>query len=107
MTLDEILEKLREPEKIVSPQDCNFLSSYLAGFISDYEEELHDLNLTVSNKWLELREKVGSDTKADRALEVEDIYRRREKLKLTIKQLSRLRADLRDRYSVITNTKRY
>ncbi len=107
MELPQILEILKSPEKIIDPSQCNLIASYLGGFINDYEESLNEQNYQVSVKHAELYESLKKITAADRALELTDIYRAREKTKLTISQLRRLRADLRDRFSVLSNTKRY
>lgn len=102
MQLDKILERLKELEKIIDPEECNVLAGYLSGYITDYEEELHELNLVVSNKWLKIRETSKSNDQADKLLEVSDEYRMRERVKLTIHQLKRMRSDLKDRFSILT-----
>ncbi len=107
MELKNILERLKEPEKIIDPEDCNIISSYISGWITDYEETLNELNLRVSVKWQELREKNKSDAKTERDIELTDVYQDREQLKLKIAQLRRLRSDLKDRFQVLTNKKRY
>lgn len=107
MNEQQLLDELKQIDRIVEPEKCNTLSSYLNGYITDYENTLHELNLAVSNKWLELREQHKSDSKTDRALEISDIYQKREKTKLTISQLKRLRGDLRDRFAILSLIKRY
>lgn len=107
MTETEIIEELKTLDRISDPIKCNSLSSWLNGYITKYEDELHDINLAVSNKWLELREKNKSDSKTDRDLETSEIYQKKEKTKLKISQLKRLRGDLRDRFQILTNTKRF
>jgi hypothetical protein len=107
MDYNKTISRLKELEKVVDPGECNLLSSYLNGFITDKEEELHEKNLQISNLWLNLREQYKSDNKTDRALEITPEFRDREKLKLTISQLKRMRADLKDRFQVLTMTKRF
>lgn len=106
MELSKITELMKEPEKLIDGGQINLLSSYTGGFISHFEEQLNEENYQVSAKWKELRETVKTDTKADREIELSDIYRQREKTKLTIAQLKRFRADLLDRFRVVT-FKRY
>ena len=103
MTLEKITELMLAPEKLIDPQQINVLSSYLSGYISDLEEELNERNYQCSVRWGELREAVKSDAKADRALELTTEYREREKQKLPLGKLKRFRADLRDRFQVVTN----
>lgn len=106
MTEPEIYDKLKELEKIIDPSECNVISSYISAYITDYEEALHEQNLIVSNKWLKIREESKSNTEADRKLEVTDEYRTRERIKLSMSQLKRMRSDLRNRFDVLTY-KRY
>jgi hypothetical protein len=107
MELQQILTELSEIEKIIDPAKCNIISSYLNGFITEMEDDLHIQNLAVSNRWLEIRETQKSDSKTDRALEVDPLYQKREKLKLQISQLKRLRSDLKGRFEVLANIRRF
>lgn len=107
MELHKIIEIMSAPEKIIDPQQCNLISSYVGGYISHFEEELNEQNYQVSAKWAELRKELKTNTEADREIELTEIYRERERTKLTIAQLKRFRGDLRDRFSVITSIKRY
>lgn len=107
MELKQITDRLKELEKIVDPAEANIISSYLNGFITDYEETLFEMDLIVSNKWLSLREAAKSNNQADRLLEISEEYRKRERVKLTISQLKRLRADLKSRFEILTQIKRY
>lgn len=107
MQLPEIYAKLKELEKLIDPQEINILSAYISGFITDYEEELHELNLAVSNEWLKLREQSKSSVEADRKLDISPIHQKRERTRLNISQLKRMRSDLKDRFQVLTNIKRF
>lgn len=102
MTEQEIFERVRELDKIVDPSECNILSGYLSGYIMDYEEQLHELNLIVSNDWLKIRVKAKSANEADKKLEVSPSFRKRERVKLTMAQLKRIRSDLKDRFQILT-----
>jgi hypothetical protein len=102
MEIGKIIELMKEPEKLVDPRQINVMSGYLNGFITDGEEELNERNYQVSVKWAELRKELKSNAEADRAIELTDEYREREKLKLRIGRLRRFRADLRDRFEVLT-----
>ena len=108
MELSEIFLKLKEIDKVIDPSDCNLLSSYLSGFLIDSEEELAELNLQVSNRWLNMRGEMKTNTMVDRAIEIEPIFLKREAVKLKIMQMKRLRGDLKDRVTVLTMiNKRY
>jgi hypothetical protein len=81
--------------------------SYLSGYITENEELLNEQNYQVSVKHADLYQTLKKISVADREIELTDIYRAREKTKLTLSQLKRLRADLRDRFAVLTNQRRY
>lgn len=103
----QIYDRLKELEKIIDPAECNLLRGYIAGFLQDYEEALNELNLAVSNEWLKIRELQKTDKMADRLLEISDIYRQRERVKLSLAQLKRMRGDLKDRYEILVSTRRF
>lgn len=105
MTLEKILELMKEPEKLIDPGQINLLTSYISGFISHFEEDLNEQNYQVSARWAELYKSEGKIAAAERALELEPIYQAREKTKLRIGQLGRFRSDLKDRFRVITGQK--
>lgn len=107
MTELEIQNRLKELDKLIDPQEINFLRSYLSGYITDYEEALHELNLVVSNEWLKIREMQKTDKMTDRLLEISEVYRQREKVKLSLSQLRRMRGDLKDRYEILLSVKRF
>lgn len=99
----QIIEQLKDLDRIIDPATCNDLSNALNFEIMDYEEALFALNLVVSNEWLKLREIKKSNAETDKIWEVSEVYQKRERVKLTIQQLKRLRADLRNRYEILTN----
>ncbi len=101
MTEAEILTRLKKWDTI-GAEECNELTNALSFWIMDHEESLHEQNLVVSNKWLSIREAAKSNDQADRMLEISDEYRKREKTKLTLNQLKRMRQDLKDRFSILT-----
>lgn len=101
MDLTEIIQKMSEPERIIDPRVANVMSGYLNGFITEKEEELNEMNYQVSVKWGNLRKDLLSNAEADRAIELTDEYRNREKTKLLIGQLRRYRQDLRDRFEIL------
>lgn len=107
MNEKQIFEEMKNLEKVIDPAKCNLISSYINGFLMDYEETLHVKNLELSNLWLSMRETYKSDSKTDRALEVRPEYQEVERIKLRMSQLKRMRSDLKERFQVLTMTKRY
>lgn len=107
MELSQIIELLKSPEKVSDLGEINNLCSYLSGFITDLEMEIDERNYQVSVKHYGLMEELKTIAKADRAIEMTPEYRDREKAKLKLNQLKRLRADLKDKFRVITQTKGY
>jgi hypothetical protein len=102
MTEVEIYNRLKELDKIIDPIECNELCGYISGFVIDYEESLHEMNLIISNKWLKIREMSKSNDQADKMLEISPEYQQRERVKLSMAQLKRMRSDLKDRFKILT-----
>lgn len=107
MDLQQITNYMAEPEKLVDPRLINTLSGYINGFISDLEEQNWEERLVSSNKRMEIIEKSAAVNKADAMWELTPEYAQWKKTERMIKRLKRYRADLRDRFLVITNTKRF
>jgi hypothetical protein len=107
MTLEEITNRIKEPEKLIDPEEVNLLKFYISSWITDKEEELNEQNYKVAIKRRELLIEHKSVAKADLYLELEPTYLDREKTKLIIKELRSLRSNLKDRYDVLMNKKRY
>ncbi len=107
MELKRIFELMAAPEKLIDPSQINVLSSYVGGFVTELEETLNEENYQVSLKWSDLRKELKSNAEADRAIELTDIYREREKNKILLARLKRFRGDLKDRFIVVSSIKRY
>jgi hypothetical protein len=107
MTIEEIIDAIKEPEKLIDPERVNLLKFYVSAFITDREELLNEQNYQVAIKRRELLIEHKSVAKADLYLELEPRYLEREKTKLLIKDLRSIRSNLRDRYEVLINKKRY
>ena len=107
MTEQEIYARLKNLDQMHDPMELNSIMSHISGFIMDAEEELHPLNLVISNEWLKIREACKSNNQADRLLEVGANYQRAERIKLNMAQLKRMRSDLRQRYEILTSIKRF
>jgi hypothetical protein len=107
MTIEEITNAIKEPEKLIDPEMVNLLKFYVSAWITDREEELNEQNYQVAIKRRELLIEHKSVAKADLYLELEPRYLEREKTKLLIKDLRSIRSNLKDRYEVLINKKRY
>src|ERR1700752_3042311 len=103
----EVLNRLQRIEDLVDPQEINILSHELNNYLIHYENDLHERNLQVSNEWLRIREVLKSNAQADKVLETRNLYRDREKCKLKIAQMKRLRSDLKSRLEILMNIKRF
>ncbi len=106
MTEAIALEKFKNPEKLIDPEETNFVISFLTGWIADTEETLNEQNYRVSVQFGELYATTSKISLAERQLELHPTYLAREKTKLHLAQLKRYRQDLKDRLNVLTN-KRY
>lgn len=106
MTEDIALEKFKSPEKLIDPEETNYVISYLTGWIADQEELLNEQNYQVSVRFGTLYASAHKISLAERVLETDPIYLAREKTKLKVVQLKRYRQDLKDRLNILTN-KRY
>lgn len=107
MLEQEIRDKMKEMDKLINPEEINEIMAWISGFLMDYEEELHPLNLVISNEWLKIRSEVKSNNQADKLLEIGTNYQRAERIKLSMAQLKRMRSDLRSRYEVLTMKNHY
>lgn len=116
MELSQILEILKEPEKLVEPTLINTIVSYLGGFITDTELELDDLKIAYSFAWE--KEKYGDNTSTgdlkpltDKQTEIkmmrDPIYTKLNQIKRKLGELKRYRADLRSKLDIILSIKRY
>lgn len=104
MTIEEITNRIKEPEKLVNPEEVNILKFYVSSWIIDKEEELNKQNYKVAIKRRELLIEYKSVAKADLYLELEPVYLDREKTKLLIKELRSIRSNLKDRYDALNQT---
>ena len=107
MTIEQITTYMSEPEKLVDPRLINTISGYISGYITDLEEQNWEERLTASNKRMQLVETAGAVNKAEAMWELTPEYAQWKKTERLIKRLKRFRADLKDRFQVLTNTKRF
>jgi hypothetical protein len=103
MNLDQVLEKIKEPDKLNDYREIDELIFWVDSWKTDAEEELHTIDYQVANKKLQLIEKHGSVAKGEAHLEVEDIYIKQQSVELRIKKLAAFKSNLRRRYEILTN----
>ena len=106
MEIQKIIERLSEPEKLVSPEEINILQSYLNGYITDLEEDAWERQLVASNKLAELTNN-NSAAKAEILWKISNEWRLWQGIEKTIKKLKRYRSDLKDRFQVLMGKKNY
>lgn len=105
MELPQIVELMKEPEKLINPQVIVNLRMDLAGIIDDLKLEIFELKLQVSQKLVEIRKTTTSATMAKAELEQTEIWRLyNEKVRLK-ERLNGFRADLKDKLFLITGQK--
>ncbi len=103
-TIEKIIERLSEPEKLIDPQEINILQGYLNGHITDQEELEWQKQLIASNKLAELNVELSA-SKAEVQWKISQEYQDFKKVERTVRKLKRYRADLRDRFNLLTNNR--
>lgn len=112
MELNEILDKMKEPEKLIEPNEMVILGQHIGGFITDYELKYDEAKMEYSFKW----EKVKYETEngkplSDKQTEIrmmrDDVYKKLNNIKRTLGELKRYRADLHRRVDIIMGIKRH
>jgi hypothetical protein len=110
MTLEQILEKMAEPEKLANPQEINTIVSYINGFITDLELARDEADIAYSLKWDEVRAN-GEDGKklTNRETDVkmmrDGTYLRLQQTKRTLSELKRYRGTLNRKLDIIMNVR--
>jgi aminoglycoside phosphotransferase (APT) family kinase protein len=103
MELLEVLEKIKEPEKLIDPREVDLLLFWVSGWIGDYEEQLAGVDQRVAVKYDSLAEIHGSDAAGKRKLALEPVYTEQREIERRIRQLKAFKSNLRRRYEILTN----
>lgn len=103
MELSEIKEIIKNLKDIHKPALCVELRNELSGYLMDYEQENYELELALSTEWLKLRETAKTDTQATKLQEIGPLFRRSEQVKMLMKQILRMRGDIKNWYEVLLN----
>lgn len=101
MELKEVIEQLKNPEKLIDYNKVDQLLFWVSSYIAELEEELHETDWSVSLKALELIKEYGSVAKGRVYLEVEEVYRKQRELEMRIRTLKGFRSNLRRRYEIL------
>lgn len=117
MELSEILEKMKEPEKLLEPGEMVNISQHISQFITDYELQYDEAKIAYSFRWEEIKyaptlsEKSIAKARTDKQTEIammrDPAYERLNKIKRTLGELKRYRSDLNRRMDVIMNIRRH
>lgn len=105
MELADILEKTKEPEKLINPQEIVNLRIAIAEIVDDLKEEIFELKLQVSIKLVDIRKHTTSATMAKAELEQTEIYRKYHEAVRLKERLNGFRVDLKDKLFLITGQK--
>lgn len=96
------------PEKIVDPQTCNYVIALLGGHISELVEEEFEKRLIASQKKVDLLNTEGKTNAVAKAeWEVSEEYKNWQEVQRTLRKYRAWKSDIKDRFAVIMNLKRY
>src|SRR5687767_12385225 len=98
MQFDEVIQRVKEPDKLIDHRVVDELIFWVSAWKDDKEEELLIVDQQVAVKKLELIEVHKSVAKAEAYLEIEPIYQKQQEIEFRIKQLSSFRSNLKRRY---------
>lgn len=107
MEIDLAILYAQEPNRIIDPENCNYATAIINGLILDREEAEYELRLAVDKEHDRLFTEHKVNAIADRKIKLTEVYQKWERSKIELKRLGRLRATLRDRFAVLTMTRRY
>jgi uncharacterized coiled-coil protein SlyX len=103
MTQADLINKISEPDRLISPQEVDTLLFHVSALLGDYEETLSEQDKTVALLYDQLAEKHGSDAAGKRKLALTDEYREMKKTERNIRLLKAMKGNLRRRFSILTN----
>lgn len=112
MELTDILQMMKEPEKLIDPNDIVLINQHIAGFITDYELQYDEAKIAYSFKWESVKYEVVAGTKplTDKLTEIkmmrDPVYSQLNKIKRTLGELKRYRSDLNRRLDIIMGVRR-
>lgn len=107
MELNEAIEYAENPQKIIDPATCNLAQAIISGWITDREEEEFEKRLAVDQEGDKLMAVYETNATVERKIRLTEIYREWQQAKRDLAKYKRLRRTLADRFTVITQTKRF
>jgi hypothetical protein len=107
MDLSQATEYAEHPDKVIDPGACNFAQSIISGYITMEEENEFALRLEVDKQEDVLFGEHGTNATAARKIKLTPTYIEWQKSKRELARLKRLRRTLADRFTVLTQTKRF
>lgn len=107
MEISQAIEYAKNPETVIDPQACNFAMAIINGWITDREEEEFELRIAVDKRHDELFEQYKVNAVSDRKIKLDQAFISWKKAEREVGRLKRLRRTLADRFTVLTQTKRY
>lgn len=108
MTDEQKFQLASEPEKILSQGECNALSAFLFGHINHLTCQEWEQRLVSSQKKVQLLNdlhKTNAQAKAEWEISVE--YQNWQKTLNQLRKFRAFRSDVKDRFIVLANLKRY
>ena len=125
MELQEVLDLMKQPEKLVDPNQIVVVVQHISEFITHYELEYYELKLKFSMRWeavkyapLSVPPEIGENGKikkvskalTDKQTEIrmmqEVVYKELMETKRRLGELKRYRSDLNRRLDIIMGIKR-
>lgn len=108
MNLNTIIQRLSEPEKLISPAEINILQGYLNVHIANLEDDAWEKQLIASHKKVELMsDKSNTNGLAQAKWKTTEEYKDWITADMLSRKIKRYRSDLKDRFMVLMNLKRY
>lgn len=108
MNENEAILAATQPQNIISAQDCNEILSYLGEHINSLVADEWEKRLVASQtkvKLLSDKTKTNALTKAE--FEISEDYKTWQEAVNLLRKYRAYRSDLRDRFLVLSNLKRY
>ncbi len=102
MEIQQVLEKIKEPDKLIDPREVDTLLFWVSGWLGDYEERLAEVDQRVAVVYDDLATEHGSDAAGKRKLALTDIFKEQKEIERRIRSLKAFKANLRRRYSILT-----
>jgi hypothetical protein len=98
---------MSEPEKLQNPSEIVLVNQYISEFIDDFEQQIYEQKIRVSEEWMKIRENEKSDKAADSKQMGQPQHRKLNEIERISDRLRRFRADNKSKLEIIMSTNRY